>query len=547
LRKGGLDALILIPNEDIDSVVSVLIMVLCGEKTDSEVMYRILDEISRRDKLDLTALGPCLLTLLRSSTAEGDDRVRNEICWLFGRIGASAVPGLVDALKAKDARVRATAAAALGAIGPAAGDALPELRSIIKQRNPSPEQYRAFVLAVTKITKGPEDLLYYSLLLTSQNTWLRWAAATDVQAIGPAALDLVDALADRAKKDKDASVRTAAIAGLMQFGFSYPAATPLMQEVLGPEKVADAFPNYPLPKPVLKSLTPVLPVFLKRLESDGKAARFDAIAQFGPSAARAVPALVKMLDESDRYPETLLTALGRIGPASAPAVPRLRVVLTDPNRDRGRDRINVLACLGGIGPLARAALPDVVPLTRSTDPYIRTWAAYAAIRLSGEKDPYLGTLERALLLAPTKPDRRKPVSEANFDASGEAALAFEWLAADAPELVPAVAVALPHLDSGPWSAAVRGLVRLGPKAVAAVPVLVEELGRDRGRYYSSLLLIDALRAVGPAAEWALPKLNDLTLHRRVNASKPPEIRRFSPSDTALGLENTGDVRQALER
>jgi HEAT repeat protein len=109
----------------------------------------------------------------------------------------------------------------------------------------------------------------------------------------------------------------------------------------------------------------------------------------GPKAARAVPALVERMAASPDHREYILNALGRIGPAAAKAAPAIRKLLgaetarvreeaalalarvkpDDPETLKALLRMKDLpvAALGELGPRARAAVPLIVRRLRTYD------------------------------------------------------------------------------------------------------------------------------------------------------------------------------------
>jgi HEAT repeat protein len=59
-----------------------------------------------------------------------------------------------------------------------------------------------------------------------------------------------------------------------------------------------------------------------------------ALAEIGPDAKDAVPALIKLLKDSDEGPRNdSCMALGDIGPVAIDALPALRNALNDPSKD----------------------------------------------------------------------------------------------------------------------------------------------------------------------------------------------------------------------
>jgi HEAT repeat protein len=105
-----------------------------------------------------------------------------------------------------------------------------------------------------------------------------------------------------------------------------------------------------------------IPSLIKLLHDPDYSVRLaavEALDEFGPAAAPAVPDLIEILSEDSDLPGSAMTTLLDIGPAAAPAVPALIKVLDDD--DYGYRGLAAQA-LGSIGPDAKTALPKLEEL-----------------------------------------------------------------------------------------------------------------------------------------------------------------------------------------
>jgi HEAT repeat protein len=131
--------------------------------------------------------------------------------------------------------------------------------------------------------------------------------------------------------------------------------------------------------------TAVVPLFaaLKDKDHEVRAFSAEALANIGPEADKAIPALMEAAidpvnDWTVRYSAAL--AIGRIGPNALPAVPTLiRVIL---NKSENRlVRPAATKALGEIGPDAREAIPALKECLKDSDYSVRAEAAYALWRI----------------------------------------------------------------------------------------------------------------------------------------------------------------------
>jgi HEAT repeat protein len=143
----------------------------------------------------------------------------------------------------------------------------------------------------------------------------------------------------------------------------------------------------------------------------GRADRFltsnlcEVIAQWGPAAEAALPAIAPLLRRTDVAPAAA-RALGGIGPAAAPLAKKLRRQADEPNAawalwrtgadpDLGRDRLirhvtghsgphRAIRLLADVGPPALTCADRLRQLTRSDDDWLRVEAAHALWRIGGD-------------------------------------------------------------------------------------------------------------------------------------------------------------------
>ncbi len=217
------------------------------------------------------------------------------------------------------------------------------------------------------------------------------------------------------------------------------------------------------------SLYPKLPKWMRdHLSTPQKSAEMRANAAhglklFGPKAAVAVPDLMAALHDNDKWVRSAAAnALGAIGPEAKMAVPALIRGLND------SDKNMALACLiglNGAGQDSPEAEPALQHLLKDSDRNNRAWATMALGRMTVEHEAVLGALEGALQdEVPTVRDR-----------------------------------------------AAQALGRLGPDAVPAVPMLVQQLELEERSAPNNIVIwkiLEALEKIGPEARAATPALTN---------------------------------------
>lgn len=423
---------------------------------------------------------PDLLTVLQRPQAPAS--VRSEAAFALGRIGepsAAFVPALSAALKDSNRDVRAQAAEALGWIGTPARAATPALVVALKDDD-------------TRVTKNACQAL---------------AFVGD----GGAAPSLLEAFqSDRA------AVAVEAGRALWRLGPKAQAIAPaLFSLAAGPlEKTASA-------RDLLASFGPrVVPNLMKALRDD-EAARREAAAEvlgrIGPPAREAVPALLAALkDKNSAVALTAALALAEVDSTRAgPVMPLLADSLNAPG---------AAAALANIGPDARAAVPALIAALkpRKDATHADVLRAGARLALARIGTPAVPALIEALkdkregvaplagealgwILPPPKeaiPALRQAIANDRAQA-GVYVRALGQLRSAARAAVPDLIALLP--DAASRSEAARALMRIDPdQAEKAVPLLVKDLQAPEEAQRQRAVV--ALGRLGPRAKAAAPDL-----------------------------------------
>ena len=192
-------------------------------------------------------------------------------------------------------------------------------------------------------------------------------------------------------------------------------------------------------------------------------------------------------------------ALYEMGSQAAPATEALARVLSDPEV-----RMPALHALEAIGPEAYQAVPQISELVTHPDPFVRIGATMTLGEIGCPLQPRTRSGRRvrsphaALVFEPLS-----KVFEDEYDTY--ACSAASMLNTMGPLAKPVVPRAIAYLDHPVifFRSAGLGLITgLGPDAAAAVPKLIEIGGDD----FEEGRIIDALAAIGPAAEPAIETL-----------------------------------------
>ena len=253
---------------------------------------------------------PALVNALKDT----DPSVRELAAFALGCIpsdGQTTVPALAKALRDGESSVRKRAAGALGSIHREPGSAVPALVGVLKDDEDEDVQ-KAALSALIKFGADAKPAVPILIELLKGNVgFLRWLAAQELGAIGPAAHDAAPYLA-AALKDPDEDIRLEAAGSLAKIG----------------QDQAEALP---------------IPVRLLNHEDWHVRARAAGVlGEFGSSAKTAVPALTNLLkDEDEDVRRVASNALERIASAlqkssAADAADSLRVAETAMEQSQDR-------------------------------------------------------------------------------------------------------------------------------------------------------------------------------------------------------------------
>ena len=164
--------------------------------------------------------------------------------------------------------------------------------------------------------------------------------------------------------------------------------------LLGTAAISMAKESQPAPKAVSGEST--VAVLMQALKDQDPKVRYKAVrvlADLGPSAAEAVPALSKTLkeDKNEAVQETAAFALGKIGQAAKPAVPLL---IQAAKNERERMRSVAIFALWKIGPAAQEAIPVLIESLNEKDSTIRGMASLALAEMGPSAQEAIPALTR---------------------------------------------------------------------------------------------------------------------------------------------------------
>ncbi len=428
VRRTAAEALIKIPSEA-DMIIPALVGALKHGDYTFQVALR---------KMGAPAV-PALVEALKDERWVARKGAAN-VLGMLGRRATESAPALLEALKDERREVRAAAARALGGIGAPPDEAVPALVHALEDEFPSVRRRAAEALGKLGTPSRPAAP---ALIRASKDKHadVRGIAVWALGSICPKASDAVSAFI-HALSDKDANVRIAA-------------------------------------------------------------AR--ALARSGPAAKQAAGKLIEALRDSNRSVRFLaLAALGRVSgdpKGTMQASPALiRALILALKNEEGNMRSSVARALGKIEPGAKEAIPALTEALKDQYGPVRTRAAESLVKL--------GLPDRGLDFL---------IAELHDESGGHRAWAARLLGkagAAAKGAIPALTEALKDEQEQVRRAAAETLVKLG-LPVRALPVLIATL-KD-GPAYRRKWAAWTLGKVGAPAKGAIPALKE--------ALKDKEVRR----------------------
>ncbi|HVU89865.1 MAG TPA: HEAT repeat domain-containing protein [Pirellulales bacterium] len=415
-----------------------------------------------------------------------------------GPKGVAAVPQLAKALANADEGVRWRAARALETIGPKAKSAAPALLKALKDEDAAVRAHAARALGMLD-DRRPSIVDGLASLITDPDAQVRRAAISALARLEPGQ-DVAIPLMVKALEDADPSVKLPALQSLAEGGAE---AVPALVEALG-HRQGRYWATLVLAEmgPAAKDATPALAKLLEDPDPEVRMQAAMALGAIGADAASAQASLMAAL--ADKTPAVRYASAFALGQArAADALPALE------KAEGGDDAF--LAMISGwavakIKPDDASAVTKAVELIvaglKSKDANLREGAAKALLDLNAPRE----TVGPPLMAALDDPDPEVQENVARALASlGEA-------------IVPRVVERLK--DPASQDRALRVFSRMGPSAAGAVPTVVELLGEADAPRRRDIVL--ALGSIGPAAADAttalVPLLHDSDEDVRVAAA-----------------------------
>ncbi|MEP6670462.1 MAG: HEAT repeat domain-containing protein [Chthoniobacter sp.] len=400
--------------------------------------------------------------------------------YALSRIGAPAVPPLIQALGEGDGSLRMGATRALGAMGPAAHDAVPALiKNLADNQDPLRDE-SAQTLALIGANAGPALVT----ALQDSEARRRTGAANALALMNPPFQAGAKDVEQAATNEKDPLARTALLAALPKTGVPPDRCVALILPAVTDENetLRHAALNALLSNSAVRqAAVPKLAALLKDNNPAVRERAARALGRVGPGAVDALPTLLQAARTADGAP-AYADALAQIGPKALPAL------LDILQKSKPAESKWVLRILHSFGP---PAVPVLAEALKSNTPEVRIAAANALAEMGHEAD----TAAKSLFVS-TK-DSSPAVQAAAFRA-------LVAVHADSGRLKPLLQEALTDKDPQVRRAAAAGMAALGGAAALGVDGLVDLLSDDNpaGR-------IAAVQALGQLGDKAAPAVNAL--------------------------------------
>jgi HEAT repeat protein len=320
------------------------------------VRVKAAEALWKIDKTPSVTLLPILLQAIKDKDAGVRAAVPSVIA-LLGVKAKPALPALVGALKDKELDVKLAAITALGEIGPIAKGTAGDLLELTADKDfPLLEPFIGAALA----DLGDGAIPALTVGLGHESTERCRVAAYALGTMGSSAEPAVPELA-KALKRADVATRTSAVRALGKIGPTAKAALPQLEAILA-DKDATVRIEAALATWSISGQIKHITVLVKALDDESAAVRDRAcqsLAVMKAGAKDAVDPVAKLLDDKEL---------------------RLRAIMT----------------LGEIGPAAKKAAPALKKLADDKDAETQMWSAFALWQISGDAKPTLKVLEQTL-------------------------------------------------------------------------------------------------------------------------------------------------------
>lgn len=385
--------------------VMVPLCVKMLQDSDTAVRVRILNTIAAAGKQAL----PGLIEALKN------EKAAYWACVVLRSIGPDAqeaVPALVEKLRDPQAEVRREAILALGAIGEGAIPAIPQIAGALAD----PQTAVAATFVLGQLGQMPSSAEATVLANTkSPNRMLSTISIWSIARIHPDDKNLtrhaLEHLVERIK-DEDQFIREMSARALLALPPAPELAVPIWEKAFKnmDEKTA---------RNALDALASLGPIAVPRLI---EALRFPSLREevasvlgrIGPPAAAAAPALTQLITDKDPHVvHAAVLALANIGPAAKDAVPALIKGL-EQQGDANSDAADFVFALGSIGPDAAKAAPRLLPLLDGSDRNLALISAWSLSRMEPTAPNTAAKTVPVLIsgLSATTPAARQAAAEA---------------------------------------------------------------------------------------------------------------------------------------
>ena len=424
-------------------------------ETDEPTKIRLIQTLSRLEYAPAEFLS-LLLPLLKDKN-EGVQRAAANAIVLVELPGTTSVPVLKKMVASADAAEAKLAIAMLGAIGPAAGGAVPELIAVRSKPGLAVEPGAVIDETLVQIGSPAVGELVKAMNRAGGDT-NHWSVKC-LRELGPAAVPMMI----KSLESKEANRQRDAIQVLSLIGDSAEPAVPNLKQL------AESGPR----------------------EMRGPA--LVALASAGAKAGQVLPLAEKALaDSTPAMRRSGATALAALGNGARPAVPALIIGLKDKDASVAAD---CARALGGLGTTAASAVQPLIAALGRSELEVRE----ASVRALGR----LGELAKAAVPALMKllPESKPPLQPA-------VAVALGAMGANAREALPQLEKGLASEDAGTRAASMTAFARIESDNGRKVAVLKKAL--DDPAQPVRVTAITELGRLGQAAEPAAEKLYELT-------------------------------------
>ena len=284
-------------------------------------------------------------------------------------------------------------------------------------------------------------------------------------------------------RDGDDKLKTKVVNAFMNAGFTPPEAVPLLVGRLANYVPADR-----------RNLLPLT--------------EMSALSVCGPETAPAAPFLAQYVDQGGA--DKAIRALRATGPAAVVALPQLLPILRSNDEKSLQLRPGIFAILAGLGTNGAVALPLLTNGLSDANPCVRSLAAAGLARITGDVEFAVPRLIKEL-------EHGGPTGETlTIQTSGHLiGLHHRQLSARLlGEFGEKATNALPNLKkavngSERWlhPCAAEAIWKISKDADAVLPALIAELQTRISSEIHSMLVLNVLAQMGPAAKPAVPAIN----------------------------------------